>query len=261
MMTFGGAPFGAKSGSVRPDGPSVSRIRRAVVASTAALALFLSLGTSIPSGTSAFADDSDVVTPAQTQPTEDDQSTADAKKDDASVDDPAIEEQSAEPAEEAETKAVQMPRLVWEARDKDDKLFEGVTFELQGPRDDAKSGDDQWKEASKVTVEDNAGQRGYDGLDDDPTPGAFLVAQLDDDTAIDDGATYRVIPTAPESILTGDDAEWAKVEATTSNDDDPVVSTVKPNTQPVAEPAKGETPATEKSPDPVETSEVTRAGN
>jgi hypothetical protein len=98
--------------------------------------------------------------------------------------------------------------------------------------------DDQWKNATKAAVEDNTGQSGYRGLDENPAAGAFLVTQLDDDAAVEE-ATYRVIPTAPDTLLTGDDAEWTAVKATTSDDDEPTVVTVKAKPEDVAPAAKG----------------------
>lgn len=143
------------------------------------------------------------------------------------------------------------PHLVWEARGEDKKLLEGLAFELQGPRDDDKpKGDGQWKDAPAVRVVDNIGQRDYEGLDEDPEPGLFLVkrlfdkdADLDDD--VEDGATYRATPVDPEDedVKAAEDAEWTKVEAITADGDDPVVVTVKPKTDDSEE---DETSATEK---------------
>jgi hypothetical protein len=161
MMTFGRAPFGAKSGSSRPDTRDASVIRRSVVAAATALSLFVISGVS-------YADDpsDDATTPAATSQ-------------------PATEgtaEPTADPAE--------APVLLWEARDGDDNLLEGLTFQVQGPRDDSAPDDGEWKKASASTVEDNTGQADYDGLDDDPAPGAFRVAYLDDQIGVLGGCPY-----------------------------------------------------------------------
>lgn len=178
--------------SSRPDGRGARGARGAVVAFATALSLFLITGLS-------YADDtSDATTPA-----------------------PPL----------AGLPADGTPRVAWEARDDNDKPVAGLTFEVQGPRDESAPDDGgRWTEDGvKVTVEDNTGQAEYDGLDADPAPGVFVVAQLGDDLAVAEAATYRVAATDPDGVQDDGDTQWAEIEATASDDEDLAVVTVKPD--------------------------------
>lgn len=137
-------------------------------------------------------------------------------------------------ADGPDTASTAAPRLAWTARGEDKSLLKGLSFELQGPRgEELSEGDNRWEDAPAVRVVDNTGQRDYEGLDEDPEPGLFLVTHLYDEDAglddVEDGAAYRVTPldSDDEDARAADDAEWTKLEASALVVD-PVVVTVKP---------------------------------